>query len=138
MVITEQNKGKSLFKKKIIGEKRMDNKIEKDILQQVRVISISAVVRGRKSINKETKIFFVDISCTCCYLTLLLLIFAIIPLLLQLPSKLVVRPIVHELTAITEPTEPCLLEVLTDVRCIIPACGGTQVGWRPHWPLPVR
>ena len=71
------------------------------------------------------------------FLTLFPLVSALVPFPLQLPAKLVVRPVVHELAAVAEAAEAGFLVVLADVGSVVPARGGAQVGWRPHWSLPV-
>lgn len=49
--------------------------------------------------------------------------------LLQLPSGLVITSIVQELTAIAESTKSSLLEILANIRLVVPAHGGSQMGW---------
>ena len=45
-----------------------------------------------------------------------------------LPAHLIVAPVVHELTAVSEAAHPSLLVVLADIGLVVPADGGADVG----------
>ena len=47
---------------------------------------------------------------------------------LELPSELVVGSIVHELTGVAETAKTGLLVILTNVRCVIPTNGRSEMG----------